>query len=284
MNWAETRRVADRVRAIPLEAVLGILDAERDPYDRAKWHTRKGVLSVTGAKFMNFHLGVGGGGAIDLVMQVEDLDFLPAVAWLERRFPEEGPSLAPPLPERPRDRRLLLPQPVPGNLPRVLRYLVRERGLPLSLVESFTEHNNIYADERANAVFLMFPEDGSPVGAEIRGTGRRPFRGLARGSLKDLGSFGVPSPGSRRVVLCESAIDALSCHLLHPDSICRSTAGARPDPLWLGPLLIDHQVFCGFDADETGDEMAAAMIAIHPSVQRLRPGRKDWNEVLRALA
>jgi hypothetical protein len=26
--------------------------------------------------------------------------------------------------------------------------------------------------------------------------------------------------------------------------------------------------------------MAQAMIALHPSIQRLRPTRKDWNDVL----
>jgi hypothetical protein len=39
-------------------------------------------------------------------------------------------------------------------------------------------------------------------------------------------------------------------------------------------------IFCGFDADDTGEAMAQAMIALHPSIRRLRPTRKDWNEVL----
>ena len=280
MNRAEIRRVADRVREIPLEAVLGILDAEPDLYDRAKWHTKRGVLSVTGAKFMNFHLGVGGGGAIDLVIHLEGINFLSAVAWLADRFPDAAPSRQPaPGPDPPR--RLVLPRRSPRMLAHVVRYLHRDRGIPLSLLDPFFDAGAIYADERANAVFLMLPEDGSPVGAEIRGTGKSPFRGMAKGSRKDLGSFAVPAPGSRKVVLCESAIDALSCHLLHPDMTCVSTAGARPDPTWLSPLRIDHRVYCGFDNDATGDAMAQAMIARHPDVERLRPALKDWNELLR---
>jgi hypothetical protein len=39
-------------------------------------------------------------------------------------------------------------------------------------------------------------------------------------------------------------------------------------------------MFCGFDADDTGEAMAQAMIARHPAIRRLRPTRKDWNEVL----
>jgi hypothetical protein len=52
------------------------------------------------------------------------------------------------------------------------------------------------------------------------------------------------------------------------------------------PLVAAHldqgcQVYCGFDADPTGDAMAAAMIALHPAVQRLRPSQHDWNDILR---
>jgi hypothetical protein len=284
MNRAEIRRVADRVRAIPLDAVLDAVDAERDLYDCAKWRTSKGVISVTGAKFMNFSLGAGGGGAIDLVIHLEGMDFLSAVAWLERYFPEppaaegrgEGQAARP-------DRKLELPRCYPRKLPLVVHYLENERGIPRSVLKAFVDCQNIYADVRTNAVFLMFPDDGPPIGAEIRGTGKTPFRALAKGSRKDLGAFGVAAaaPGAKKVVLCESAIDALSCHVLHPDFACVSTAGARPDPPWLLPLRIDHQVYCGFDNDETGDAMARAMIALHPDIQRLRPPLKDWNEILR---
>ena len=54
---------------------------------------------------------------------------------------------------------------------------------------------------------------------------------------------------------------------------------------WLKPLLDQgSQVYCGFDADPTGDDMADAMIALHPAVQRLRPPAHDWNDVLKAAA
>ena len=52
--------------------------------------------------------------------------------------------------------------------------------------------------------------------------------------------------------------------------------------LWLKFLL--HQaghIYCGFDADPTGDNMAAAMIALHPVIQRLRPSAHDWSDVLK---
>src|SRR5436189_5083936 len=41
--------------------------------------------------------------------------------------------------------------------------------------------------------------------------------------------------------MCESAIDAISCHALHPAYRCLSTSGARPDPRWLSALVEQGQ-------------------------------------------
>ena len=53
-----------QLRAIPLESVLAATGGKRDPMDKAKWHTAKGAISITGMKFMNWNQGRGGGGAI----------------------------------------------------------------------------------------------------------------------------------------------------------------------------------------------------------------------------
>ena len=41
---------------------------------------------------------------------------------------------------------------------------------------------------------------------------------------KDQGFFAVPATSLVATVLCESAIDAISCHALHPESRCLSNA------------------------------------------------------------
>ena len=63
--------------------MLRLCGAQPDRYDPRKWHTPQGVLSVTGAKFMNWNCGRGGGGAIDLVMHLHQLGFGQALEWLE---------------------------------------------------------------------------------------------------------------------------------------------------------------------------------------------------------
>jgi hypothetical protein len=149
------------------------------------------------------------------------------------------------------------------------------------LTDPLIASGRIYADSKANVVCLLTAQNGRPVGAELRGTTSFRWRGLAPGSQKDSGFFAVGPSFTSSLVLCESALDALSCCALHPQQRCLSTAGARPNPHWLAKLIgPGMQVYCGFDADDTGDAMAQAMIARYPSVQRLRPAKKDWNNLL----
>jgi hypothetical protein len=280
MNFQQIREQADRLRGLPLEAVLEIWGAHRDRWDPHKWHSPQGVLSVCGAKFMNWTRSQGGGGAIDLVMHLTQLGFTQSLQWLQ----EHGADLAARVPcsSRPAPE-LKLPRPDPCRLERVEHYLIVQRGLAPALIEPLVQAGSLYADGRANAVFLLRDRQARPRGAELRGTTPRPWRGMAPGSRKDLGYFAVPSTPGPTLILCESAIDALSCFALYPDHRCISTSGARPNPRWLAPLLAQGcSVYCGFDADPTGEAMAQAMISLYPSIQRLRPSLKDWNDVLRA--
>jgi Protein of unknown function (DUF3991)/Toprim-like len=280
MTFQKIRDRANRVRGVPLQEVLRQMGAKRDRYDNAKWHTEKGTISCTGMKFMNWNQMVGGGGAIDLAMHLNDLDFKAAVEWLWNRFPH--PDLREPV-QPSRGTNLLLPRQDPSELPAVKRYLIHERAIPASLIHTLIESGSLYADNRANAVFLLLGKENSPVAAELRGTTPTRWRGMAPGSQKDLGYFFVPAPHATTVVLCESAIDAISCFVLHPRCLCISTSGARPNPLWLPGLISQgYEIYCGFDTDRTAEEIAGAMIALHPSVKRLRPSQHDWNDLLKS--
>ena len=279
----------DRMRAVPLEIVLTLRGAQRDRYDRAKWHTERGPLSVTGAKFMNWHQNRGGGGAIDLVMHLAGVDYDTALRWL-RTYASAGLPPASQVAADPvggtaaaqRPDALRLPLPDPRRLARVRQYLTRRRGLCSSLLEALWEAGKLYADGHANAVFVLLAGKAQrPVGAELRGTGPRAWRGMASGSNKDLGYFWIGTRAAREIVLCESAIDAISSFQLHPQRICISTSGVRANPPWLSVLIAQgYTILCGFDADQPGDAAAARMLALHPTVRRLQPSAHDWNDVL----
>jgi hypothetical protein len=290
MNDDAFRRRADRARALPLEVVLMARGAVRDRHDRSKWHTEQGPLTITAAKFINWSCHRGGGGAIDLVMHLTRVDYHSAVTWLEQRF-ALGPVAAEQSTSAPsrhessragRHRPLRLPVPSGPQRGRVLRYLTERRHLASVLLEPLLESGRLYADPRGNAVFLLVAGKANrPVGAELRGTGPRVWRGMAPGTRKDLGYFWTGVRGAKEIVLCESAIDAISCFQLRPDRICISTSGVRANPPWLSGLIVrGYHIHCGFDTDQPGDDAAHQMISLHPTVQRLRPPAHDWNDAL----
>lgn len=327
----------NRLRNILLKDVLVVFGAKQDKYDRAKWHTQRGTLSVTDTKFTNWNCGAAGGGAIDLAMHLNNSDFKQALHWLLANFKDFSPSLT-------KTQQTFIPQPfIPpkpcsNSLPHVLQYLITERNIPPALLTPLIQSGTLYADYKANAVFLLLPlqcfsPEGSlpinlhqenlhcenshknshensyqkvlyqenshrelpaptlsPIGAELRGT-LSSWRGLAQGSRKNLGFFAIPSfppKHLQQIILVESAIDAISCFAIHQNSWqqnswCISTAGARHNPLWLSSLFpLCNNVFCGFDADSTGDSIAHAMMTLLPSIKRLRPPAKDWNDALKA--
>jgi hypothetical protein len=295
MNFDDFRRRADRVRQLPLQTVMALRNAVRDPRDPHKWHTEQGPVSITGQKFTNWHSNIGGGGAIDLVMHLADLDASAAVAWLEQHSPaghaaagmaghhaSGNQRAALSVPPTNQAGKLRLPARDASKLRRVRNYLTQRRNLSSLVLESLIEAGKLYADNRGNAVFLMVAGKANhPVGAELRGTGTRVWRGMAPGTRRDAGYFWVGAKEPKRVVLCESAIDAISCYMLYPDRVCISTAGARPNPPWLRVILnCGYRVDCGFDADPPGDAAAREMIRFYPDIQRLRPTAKDWNVLL----
>jgi hypothetical protein len=134
----------------------------------------------------------------------------------------------------------------------------------------------LYADERGNAVFLLPGKEKKVAGAELRGTTCSKWRGMAFGSDKGLGAFYVTSQNTKKIVLCESAIDALSYFALHPHCMAASTSGVNPRPAWL-PIFIakGFEIYCGFDNDEAGERAAVKMIHLYPMVKRLRPAKQD---------
>jgi len=98
-----------------------------------------------------------------------------------------------------------------------------------------------------------------------------------------LGCFYIKRSHTNKMVLCESAIDALSCFALNRDFITLSTSGATPNPAWLTTFINKgFEIYCGFDADKIGDSFAVKMMRRYPSIKRLRPIKHDWNEILQS--
>ena len=287
-TFSEIKNKANLVRQIDLVSVLKLTEAVQDKFDKHKWHTSQGVLSVSGTKFINWNKGIGGGGAIDLAIHLNNFDFKTAVFWLAKTFPSSLSSdIQSPCDSKPNEIKPIpkptfqSPQKDDARLPQVVNYLLNTRSIPLSLIKSLIHSGKLYADTKGNAVFLLLGKEKRVVGAELRGTTQIRWRGMAPGSRKDLGYFCVENPTAKNMLLCESAIDTISFFALCPTFLAVSTSGANPNPLWLASLINNgYEIYCGFDSDEAGDRLAQKMITLHPTVKRLRPLKHDWNDVL----
>ncbi len=239
-SFEEIGKKADKARNVDLDAVLQSYGCARDFKDKAKWRANKGVLSVNGQKFMNWIPGTGGGGAIDLVIHLQGIGFKEAVLWLYERFCSSFAQR--PSPDH-LTKRLELPHRCDRKLPQVQHYLINKRRIPKNLTENLITSEKLYADSRGNAVFLLLGKKKRVVGAELRGTGDTKWRGMARGSRKNSGCFYIVGANARKMILCESAIDAASCFAFHPEYTAVSTSGATASPAWLENFITEVSRF-----------------------------------------
>lgn len=300
------RQAAHVARDIPLQEVAERLGLTRDKADAEKWRDAEGSVAITikGSKWFDHKEGRGGGGAIDLAMHCTTWDFKQTIAWLghgvgitraaravaakavesSRKDVEqamaEKPVYAP-------------PEAVLEDVPkrRVRNYLAQERKLSPALVDRVMTEGKVYPDKRGNAIFVAVDAQGVPQGAEIRGTGKTPFHGLANGSSREACFTVSTGPNPKKLVITESAIDALSYAELHQAEplLVASTAGARPNlPEALAELGQFDEVVVAYDADKTGrsmgDKLMEVLRTIARKVTRSEPSKgKDWNEMLKDL-
>lgn len=270
MTWTSSQ--LDAIRTRPLEAVAKALGYRRDPADRARFKRDGSIISINGLRFYDHLSNTGGGGAIDLVMHARGSSFRDAVLFLD------GPPAFQP------------PSRHEANWRHVRHWLRTRRALPPGLIERCHRDGLIHADSHRNAVFLCRDHQLRPTGAELVGTGQRPWRGMAPGSRKAAGSFWFPTDRipPHRLIVTESAIDALSAWLVTGEdripTVFLSTNGAPGRlPDWTRAWN-PGRILCAWDADRQGDRAARDLMETDDRVTRLRPaGAKDWNDILRGL-
>ena len=177
-------------------------------------------------------------------------------------------------------------------------YLCDTRCLPPPLLTSRRFFGRIRIDERGNVIFPHWTrQNGEAVlcGFEIKNEG---YTGFASGGQKGLWPSTVLDE-DRRLVIAETAIDALSYAALHDDGVSRyvSIAGQmnpqQPDLLVAAIRRLPRAgvVVMALDHDDAGERLAEQIQEIFGSADRddleLIDGRPpvadtDWNDVLRA--
>ncbi len=296
------KELADQVRELDLAAVAVELGLKQDCHDKHKWRDAGHIISISHGKFMDWLADQGGGGAIDLVMHVQHVDFKAAVQWLSGQTLMPRTTYPTWQAEETEPRTLKMPEPDQRRWDSVRQYLTETRKLSPVLVDRLRDRGLIYADLMQNAVFVRHAlkgqgtqwQRGEPTGANLRGTWgeHNAFHGLAPGSAREQGWFwlGLGKGEIQRVWLTESAIDALSLAMLDKHrsqspgaTVYLSTDGAGAIPLEALKHVMARggQVFVAFDGDPPGEAMAWRVAQQLPGVKRLTPAYgKDWNERL----
>ncbi len=171
-------------------------------------------------------------------------------------------------------------------------YLGKERALPASVLGLERFAGRIRIDAHANAIFPHTDADGI-CGYEIKNVG---FTGFSSGGAKGLW-LSHEFPDDKRLIFCESAIDALSHAALFPDDHARyASIGGKPNPVQpeliraaIARMPVGSEIVAAMDADEEGAKLAGVVHKAYQLTGRLdlryavhEPfGFKDWNDQLR---
>lgn len=180
-------------------------------------------------------------------------------------------------------------------------YLEYARGLPAALLMASRFAGRVRIDCLGNAVFPHFDVAGL-CGYEIK---NRQFTGFAAGGTKGLWLSHF-QPQDRRLVMAESAIDALSYAALFPDATDQTryaSLGGKPNlgqPALLEAIIAklpkNSEIVAAFDADSAGRTLVevacAAVRRVAHQKERMdltfqshlpEQEGEDWNQVLQNL-
>ena len=228
---------------------------------------------------------IGGFGALDYLIKVENISFREAVEIITGATPPTAPAQY----ETEPTKTLILPAKTCIPL-RLYEYLCNKRGIESDIVNTLIQKEMLYEDKRGNVIFVGYDEQNKPRFASLRGTyGDCGFRMDCTGSDKRYG-FNMAFSQPERLYIFESAIDAMSHASLEKSTWKQynrlSLAGTSDTAI---PFFLNQHnytkelVFC-LDNDSAGREAAINMARKYAEEgyhTRLElPKGKDYNEDL----
>lgn len=93
---------------------------------------------------------------------------------------------------------------------KIASYLCGSRKIDFMLASDLIKKNRLYQDERNNICFVGIDEKGKVQYIMQRGTGKSVFKGDAFGSIIEVGFYYSNKDKTKKIILTESIIDALS--------------------------------------------------------------------------
>ena len=245
-----------------------------------RWKKHDSV-TISGNRWYR-HSQSKGGYPVDFVMEFYYATFPEAVKML---IGEEGEGRQKSCPAPSKDFRL--PEKNEDN-EKIMKYLTKKREIEKTLVEDWIDRGDIYEEkEHHNVIFVGRDADGIPRYAHCRGTGEIKYRGDVAGSDK---SYGFCHRGAdNQLFVFEASIDLLSFIQLFPKDWKKrsylSLGGVSSVALmtFLSERPQITSIFLCLDNDHAGNEACEKLAGEIPDgyrVIRLKPARKDWNEIL----
>ncbi|WP_414574324.1 DUF3991 domain-containing protein, partial [Nostoc sp. CCY 9925] len=146
-----------------------------------EWIGRNHIINIDGSQFTDFgnSSSLDGNSAIDLVKHVNQCNQTTAIAWLGDRFGEAGAQRAATAHAQKVAALIIQTQLAPQFAPpvedkkqwqQVEHYLKEKRGIPSDCVQMLYNQGLVYADSKANVVFVMRDLNGKTKGAFLEGT------------------------------------------------------------------------------------------------------------------
>lgn len=178
---------------------------------------------------------------------------------------------------------------------RAAAYLQRTRGIDSGIVSELIHNGKVRQDERNNAVFRIFDEQGNWKGAELVGTNTFMEKKFKQSTAETGYGFTIDIGTPSKVCFFESAIDAISYYDLHKDNLkdvaLVSLAGVTKTKTLFDTVermkeqhgISNENIWLCVDRDEAGlklikdckEQLQGCKAYITPDVNC-----KDWNELL----
>lgn len=303
---ARLKEATAALRALDLVDVMQSLGYEIDKVEGKEtvFKTASGHVSINRQEHIfSCDWSRGGRGAIDLVMQVESVDYVRAREILETRVGSgaalratvEDARNMPPVKKLTLDEEIALRATPMPSADRAREYLI-QRGIDEYFVDAGIKAGRIWENQHGAVCFACLDANNRQTGCMIRAT-RGAFKQtlgkVSRGLKLRIGNRAGEFPPVQ--VVCESPIDALSVASLGKQygwPLSDSAAIYGLGGVNTLPADLDRPgVISFFDADEAGKRGSKKCLYVPPrALSRVLPSGafvessdpvKDWNDVLR---
>lgn len=281
------------LRAIPIDFILNRYLI----YKHGHWTSQEGGIFITinNNLFYDHYSKKGGKGAIDLVIQLFNYNFLEAVEYLNQiYFLKANYKLPNKTTEFERKKTILESKKInvkqrisfvekPENWYKIRNYLVKTRKLNIFIVEKLHNEGLISSDNYSNCMFFLrnWEKKSSINGFALKGISSKPFHYIKGKKNKNWFYFGEHT---EHIYITESPIDAISLYQILRN-FTKQSKGVYIATCGIGdlPKFDSHaKIHIATDLDIAG-ELFAWRIAKQYPYQTVRHAPligKDFNDCL----